>query len=147
MSQIITPSGAPAGQPQQPTDEENIGEQLDINVATRIAGALDQLNQLESQTVVTATGEATKRALRIFLSKSFQRHGPELLGAFFSLKGEYEPLIGAVAILMRRVNATVNHMRAQEQAQRVAMQKAIEAQNKEAAPAQEAAAPAPAPSC
>lgn len=116
MSLIIQPGQQPADPVKDESDE--IGEVLDINVATRIAGALDHLNQLDTQVVLTPTNEATKRALTAFLNNSFRKHGPELLGAFFSLKGEYEPLIGTLAILFRRVSGTINHMRAQESAQR-----------------------------
>lgn len=122
MSLIIQPSQS------APEDETNeVGEVLDINVATRIAGALDHLNQLDLEKVVTPTSEATKRALNAFLSNAFRKHGGELLGAFFSLKGEYEPLIGTLAILFRRVNGTINHMRQQESANREAALKAQKA--------------------
>lgn len=122
MSLIIQPGQSTPEPVKEASDE--IGEVLDINVATRIAGALDHLNQLEAQTVLTPTSEATKRALNAFLTNAFRKHGSELLGAFFSLKGEYEPLIGTLAILFRRVNGTINHMRAQESAHREAVLKA-----------------------
>jgi hypothetical protein len=133
MSLIITP-GQPEKAPEQNDTTENIGEVLDINVATRIAGALDNLNQLEAQTILTPTAEATKRALKQFLNNSFQKHGGELLGAFFSLKGEYEPLIGTLAILFRRVTGTINHMRQQEAANRAAQAKAVQADAKSPEP-------------
>lgn len=129
MSLIITDStSTPTND--AAADENNVGDVLDINVATRIAGALDQLNQLDAQKVLTPTTGATKRALEGFINQAFRKHGGELLGAFFSLKGEYEPLIGSLAILFRRVNATINHMRAQESAHREAVIKAAQPTSK-----------------
>lgn len=123
MSLIITPD-QPTPENAAPETADEIGESLNIDVVTRIGGALDHLRQLESQAIATPTSEATKRALREFLFKSFTRHGSELLGAYFTLKGEYEPLIGTLSILFRRVNATINTMHRQEAAHRAAQVKA-----------------------
>ena len=142
MSQIIVPGQA--AQTPEVADENNIGEELNIHVVTRIAGALDQLQQLEAQSVVTPTSEAQKRALRAFLTKSFLAHGSELLGAYFSLKGEYEPLIGTLAILFRRVTGTIDTMRRQENAARLRAQAEAKAAE---APAQAEQSPTPAPNC
>lgn len=138
MSQIITPESNQATKPQG--DGTEAAAELTHNEVNRIAGALADLHALEDQKIVTATSEAQKRGLREYLANSFIKHGPHFLGAYYTLKGEYEPLIGTLAILFKRVDGNINYMRVQEAMHRKAQVEAAAAAGTLPTPSPEAAA-------
>lgn len=139
MSNIITPD---TQEKQQEGDSVEAAAELTHNEVQRIAGALADLHELEDQKIITPTTEARKRGLREYLSNSFIKFGPQFLGAWFSLKGEYEPLIGVLAMVFKRVDGNVKYMQFQEAAARQRQLKA----EADATAAAHAAAVAPTPS-
>lgn len=115
MSNVII--GAPA---EATNEEQEQFEPLSPQVARRIAHAVARLHELEDQKIATPTSDAEIKGLREFVNNSFQRYAPELLGAYFTVKGEYEVLVNVLAVVFRRVDGFRDQMRFQEAAQRAA---------------------------
>lgn len=140
---IITPDSKPAPSTAPEKQEVSHVEQLTKAEAERLLGAFARLHELEDTKIVTPTSEAEKKGIQIFLSKSFHRIGPQLLGSYLTLKGEYEPLVLTFSLFFRRVLGNVNAMeqRAHEQEQaRLEAVRAEAAKNGPPTPSPEATA-------
>jgi hypothetical protein len=105
--------------PAQPTEE--LHQELTPQEANRIAHALAQLHELEDAVIATPTSDAQKKGLREFIANSFLKHAGTFLGCYFTVKGEYEVLVNALALAFRRVDGIRNQMALQEAAHRAAV--------------------------
>lgn len=143
MSNIIITPDSPK---QSSTASEQVVshvEQLSKPEAERLLGAFARLHELEDTKIITPTSEAEKKGIQAFLSNSFHRVGPQLLGSYLTLKGEYEPLVLTFSLFFRRVLANVNMMEARAQEQEQARLEAVRreaAKNDPPTPSPEAAA-------
>jgi DNA phosphorothioation-dependent restriction protein DptG len=105
----------------QPTEELQPSQELTPQEANRIAHALAQLHTLEDAVIATPTSDAQKKGLREFIANSFLKHAGTFLGCYFTVKGEYEVLVNALALAFRRVDGIRNQMAIQEAAHRAAV--------------------------
>jgi DNA phosphorothioation-dependent restriction protein DptG len=106
----------------QPTEElPATSQELTPQEANRIAHALAQLHTLEDAVIATPTSDAQKKGLREFIANSFLKHAGTFLGCYFTVKGEYEVLVNALALAFRRVDGIRNQMAIQEAAHRAAV--------------------------
>jgi hypothetical protein len=96
MSKIITPDND-AQQAVQPAS-------LSRQRFNEIAGALARLAEINENTILSPTVEAELKGVREFLTNAFVQHGSEFLGAWNTLKEEYQPLLRAFAIVTSRVS-------------------------------------------
>lgn len=130
MSTIITPDSVKQAPPSTGNAEQVIShvEQLSKHEAERLLGAFARLHELEDTKVITPTSDAEKRGIQAFLSNSFLRIGPGLLGSYLTLKGEYEPLVLTFSLFFRRVLGNVNAMEARAQEQEAARLEAVRAE-------------------
>src|SRR5579859_7654569 len=78
---------------------------LEFNEAIKIGGALERLAYLSQQSVITREAEAETRGLNQHLDGVAKQYLPELLGAWFVVETEYDPLVGSIAALLRRSGA------------------------------------------
>lgn len=142
MSNIITPdSKAPSTAKEEPNATQV--EQLNKYEAERLLGAFARLHELEDQKIITPNGEAEKKGIKLFVTNSFLKVGPQLLGSYLTLKGEYEPLVLTFSLFFRRVLTNVNMMEFQTQqreAERLAAVKAEAEKNGPPVPSPEAQA-------
>lgn len=78
---------------------------LDYDTCTKIGGALNRLEELKTSKIATKKGETEAMQLVEFLSETLIKHAKELVGCWFVIKGEYEPLIRASVPLFQRLQA------------------------------------------
>lgn len=89
---------------------------LTADTCQKIGGALARLNEIkDAQVIVTLHGasndpkktEQECRDLIEYLSVTLIQHATELIGCWFVVKGELQPLIQALMPLVYRVNANL----------------------------------------
>lgn len=137
MSTIITPDSVNKQAPPSTGNAEQVishVEQLSKHEAERLLGAFARLHELEDTKIITPTSDAEKRGIQAFLSNSFLRIGPQLLGSYLTLKGEYEPLVLTFSLFFRRVLTNVNMMEARAQEQEQTRLEAVRAEAAKSGP-------------
>lgn len=72
-----------------------------------VAGAYTRWVELRAQQIQTPTTDAEIKGLSEFLADKLLTHASEFIGSLYVLKREYEPLLGLLAQLSRRVIAQV----------------------------------------
>lgn len=92
-----------------------VNDKLTPDECHRIGGALARLNDIKNQSIIslssdpnTPNSEEEARALIEYLSVTLIRHASELIGCWFVIKGEYAPLINALAPLAQRLSIAIN---------------------------------------
>lgn len=141
MSQIITPNSDKA--PSTAPEKVSQVEQLNKFEAERLLGAFARLHELEDKSIITPNGEAEKKGIQLFVTNSLLKVGPQLLGSYLTLRGEYEPLVQTFSLFFRRVLANVSMMEAQAEQHEKARLAAVRAEaekNGPLTPSPEAAA-------
>jgi hypothetical protein len=88
---------------------------LTHEVANQIGGAIAELRELSTHTVLTATNDARKAGLEKFLQNTVPQYADEFLACWFAVRNEYEPLIGCVAALLSRSNAIISRSQQAQQ--------------------------------
>jgi hypothetical protein len=81
---------------------------LSMQKANEIAGAIARRFELKGTKIVTKENEAELRGLDQFLSNALTEHVEELLGCWFTIRREYEPLLQTFAQVAYRVGAIIN---------------------------------------
>lgn len=78
---------------------------LTMEAAKQIGGAIDRLNQIGTGLIVKPGDEAESKALENWLKGELLKYAQQLLGSYFVIKTEYEPLVMGVAGILRRATA------------------------------------------
>lgn len=91
---VIINAGGNTEEPQQ--------QPLNLEQAGRMAHAIRRRRFLREWTVATAERDAELRGIEAFLAVELNKHADELVGCWFGVHTEYEPLIEVVAALLRR---------------------------------------------
>src|ERR1035437_10338671 len=78
-------------------------QRLTLAEANEIGGAIHQLTELNTKSIVEKDDAATKRALTTFIQNKLLLHAEEFLIAWFTLKQEYEPYLSAQASMLGNV--------------------------------------------
>lgn len=81
---------------------------LSAQVAQQMRSSVIRLAQLNSTKIVTKDSDAEKAALESFLRQQAYANISELLGCWFAVRNEYEPLIKAYATLLSRSTALLD---------------------------------------
>lgn len=76
--------------------------------ASEIAGAIQRLNELGDSTIINPATEAEVKGLRNYLANTLPQYANELLGCWFVMHNEYEPLIQGFAGLFGRATALLH---------------------------------------
>lgn len=101
QNNIVTPDFDPtkakANQPKPPL-------RLTAKDAEQIGGALQRLHELRNQSIQTPTQDAEIAGLVEFLAPRLMEHAHELLGMWYVVRHEYEPLVNNIARILNRVN-------------------------------------------
>lgn len=71
--------------------------------ANKARNAVVRLHALNQTKIVTKDGDAEKRMLSDYLNKFTSQHVDELIGGWFVLRYEFEPLLGALAPIVARL--------------------------------------------
>jgi len=90
---------------------------LTEEVATQLAGALQRLNELGDSKIINPAHEAEITGTRQYIARELPKYAAELLGNWFVLRNEYEPLIQGFSGLMGRAGAIINARNAQNNQQ------------------------------
>lgn len=90
---------------------------LTADLCQKIGGALNRLNEIKNANVIVslhgvgaANAQKTEQECRDlieFLSVTLITHAKELIGCYFVVHGELQPLIRALMPLVQRVNANI----------------------------------------
>src|ERR1035437_601851 len=78
-------------------------QRLTLAEANAIGGAIHQLTELNTKSIVEKDDANTKRALITFLQNNLLLHSEEFLAAWFTMKQEYEPYLMAQASMLGNV--------------------------------------------
>lgn len=81
-----------------------MNQPLDRNVGMQLIDAIHRLNQLSSSVIVNKNDDAEKAGLEKFLYTGLVAHASVLLGCWFTVKTEYEPLVNCFSHLLERAN-------------------------------------------
>jgi hypothetical protein len=81
---------------------------LSFETANEIAGALARRQELTSTTILSKDTEAELRGLNQYLTTALANHSEELLGCWFTIRREYEPLLQAFSTVAFRVGAILS---------------------------------------
>lgn len=92
-----------------------MNQNLELQQGIAIIDAIKRLNQLQTAKIVTKNDDAERAGLEKFISSSVLQHASVLLGCWYAVKTEYEPLIGAFAHLQARAAAVMGMRVAQQQ--------------------------------
>lgn len=103
MSENSTPSLTPVTLPPK-------SERLTADEATKIAGALQRLNEIQNSPNIVSLHAPQKEKQEVedlinYLSETLIKNAKELLGCWFVVKGEYEPLARALVPVFQRARA------------------------------------------
>lgn len=80
---------------------------LDMQLASQIAGALQRINELSQLSVQLPAHVAEIKGNHEFLANTLIQHADELLGCWFTVRREYEPLIRAFSTVAFRVSGVL----------------------------------------
>lgn len=116
MSNIVNLNGRPVSS-ETPAGESSNTKPKGPQLLTRqevvqLGGALQRLEELASYEVKTAAHEAEIRGLHEYLANTFLNHAKEFLGAWFTLRNEYEPLLSVFGTVALRVSNIIAATRA-----------------------------------
>jgi hypothetical protein len=134
---IIKPNSNETGESSANPQDESAGAQqngqsksnrLTQEGANRIAGALAQLNDINTRAIIHPGDAKLKEELTKFVTNNLFRYADELLGCFFTVRVEYEPAIVALARVLQRVDGVRQQWFAQQAAMEQAMQEAQQPQ-------------------
>ena len=89
-------SQAPSGPAPRPVS-------LTFGEANRLGGAYARLRELAQKKVITANDEAEKAGLQTYIKQEVEKWGPELLGTWFVVHTEYQPLLRAINGIVDRI--------------------------------------------
>lgn len=89
-----------------------INKQLTEQVATEIGGALARVAELSGKSIVESTDAAERRGLEAFLQRTLVEHAPELVGAWFTVRHQYRPLVQGVTALLSNALASIDRANA-----------------------------------
>jgi len=108
MSNIVNLNGRPVSSESDNKSESGGAQvklvQLSREEAIQLGGALQRLRQLSSLEVKTAAHEAEIRGTHEYLANTLLNHAEEFLGAWFTLRNEYQPLLSAIGTIGVRVS-------------------------------------------
>lgn len=95
---------------------------LDRPKFDQLAVALGRLEDIKQLSALSKTREVEAEAMGLveFLSVQLIDHASELLGCWFVVKAEYEPLCNAVLPIVNRANSIIAQRLAQQEAARKA---------------------------
>lgn len=101
-----------------PNLTEPVKLKLDRPKFDQLAGALGRLEDIKNLSALSTTREVEAEALGLveFLSKELIDHAPEMLGCWFVVKAEYEPLCNALVPMVNRCNSIISQRIAQQEA-------------------------------
>lgn len=107
MSKIVDIPGAAGAAIVNSPHKINLGDvpPMSAQDANNLALAVKRYVELSGAAVVTATAEAEIAGLKEYISKQAFVHIGELMGTYFAVRQEYEPLIKTVAFMFKRVDA------------------------------------------
>jgi hypothetical protein len=89
--------------------------ELTEKVATELAGALARLHELGDSKIINPANEAEITDLRRYISATLPQYANELLGNWFVMRNEYEPMIQGFSALLGRAGALINARQAKQQ--------------------------------
>lgn len=92
-------------QPQPMSESTTTRPVLARETAVEMASALASMAEIKGRTIKLKDDEANLRAAETFLLSHLVKHASELLGCYFAIKDEYEPLVGIYARLQQRATA------------------------------------------
>jgi hypothetical protein len=87
-----------------PQQEAPAIEPLTVEKAGRLALGIRRLAILGSTTIATAQRDAEIRGIQAMLLNELPKYANELVGCWFAVHQEYEPLVEAVASVLRRAS-------------------------------------------
>ena len=96
-NKIIDLNATPAA-PAQPA-------RLSHKTANELAGALQRWTELRNAKIKTPTTDAELAGLTEYMATTLITHSSDLLGAWFVVRAEYEPLIGVLTNIKARLDA------------------------------------------
>lgn len=105
-TKIVTANFAGNNETKPETAKPQPPARLNAALATEIGGALERWHTLRNQAIKTPTSDAEVAGLTEYLANRLLEFAPELLGCWFVVRNEYEPLIGTIATVMNRVEST-----------------------------------------
>lgn len=88
---------------------------LKLSVAVQMSAAIEELNQLSAEKIITPEKEARQKGLQQFLNDSLAQHADHLLATFIACVTEYEPLLKGIAGVLRRANGMNAELAARQQ--------------------------------
>jgi len=77
---------------------------LELNEGRDLINAVNKLNALSAQKILTKTSDAEKAGLDSYVRTALYEHASVLLACWFAVRTEYEPLINSVGAILNRVN-------------------------------------------
>lgn len=80
-------------------------KRLSTEIAIQLGGALAKVAELENLSIVTKESEAELRGLKSFINDTLHEYANDLLGAWFVVRQEYEPLVNGVSRLLFRASS------------------------------------------
>jgi len=80
---------------------------LTYKLAEELGGALDKLEELAQTKIKTKESEAEERGLKAFVAETATHNLQELLGCWFTIRREYEPLLNVLAVMTKRVQGVL----------------------------------------
>jgi len=86
------------------TAATNARASLSVKAAQEIGGAMHRLSELRTKAIVESGDANERRSLEAWLSSALLAHSSELLGCWFVVHNEYEPLIANIGSILRRVD-------------------------------------------
>lgn len=81
---------------------------LTYEIAEKIAGALERLHVLQQNKIVSTEIAAEIRGQQQFLADETPKYINELLGCWFTIRREYEPLLTILATMSKRVQGILS---------------------------------------
>ena len=93
-------------------------KQLTFKQAEELGGALARLAELGDSKIITKENEAERNTLQRFVTTTAVECLPDLLGAWFTVRRQYEPLLLAISGVVHQVGGIIARQQAalQEQA-------------------------------
>jgi len=96
---------------------------LTMEKAARLAGAIRRKKVLMSQKISTAQKDAELRGINALLVTELMNHADELVGSWFGIHNEYQPIVDALTALFARIQQNIDYKKAQVEARREAEEK------------------------
>lgn len=120
-----------AGQPVQEAEGETTQPQpprrrLNAQIIEQLAAQLNRLSELSQHKIISRNDEAEKAGIHAFLAEHFVVFGSELLGCWYTVRGEYEPLLRVITAVTARVAGQLEQVREVAAAQIAATQSQTE---------------------